>query len=209
MNSYCNAFAARRSSGSSHKPRHAVPVETAQGQNSNRPASHYLRPRLCYPRRLCDCKNTQSPAHRCRLEPERVATSPYHLRPPPSHVQPAPPSASAAHNQTTTSSPSHPRADIVARSFSHSPSSSSPLGRPPSQWPSSYVPRFLALPSRSLAGMLFATLAESAAAPAISEWLTLCPRYTDLQPVGMGAFGLVWYVIFNGATALAQPLTAL
>jgi hypothetical protein len=55
-----------------------------------------------------------------------------------------------------------------------------------SRWPSSCVPRSSERPSRSPAGSLCAAHAH------LHLVDDVC-RYTDLQPVGMGAFGLVWY----------------
>lgn len=53
-------------------------------------------------------------------------------------------------------------------------------------WPSSYVPRSLARPSKSPAG-------NRLLPPSCCAHSLIHHRYTDLQPVGMGAFGLVWY----------------
>lgn len=80
-----------------------------------------------------------------------------------------------------------------------------------SKWRNLYVPRFSARPSRSPAGMISLERAWESAARA---YMTDC-RYTDLQPVGMGAFGLVWYGSdpspHNGASpriALVMPFPA-
>ena len=88
----------------------------------------------------------------------------------PSHYSPATPTEPAAIFSNDCSSPNTERSE----------------DRPP-RWRSSFVPRFLARPSRSRAGIEL--LGQTAAC---ASSLTRISRYTDLQPVGMGAFGLVW-----------------
>lgn len=40
----------------------------------------------------------------------------------------------------------------------------------------------------------YAELIEGRCSHYIFDWKTdLCHRYSDLQPIGMGAFGLIWY----------------